>query len=250
MQGDARAGLAEDQARVIDVLQHGPSAYPESLFAGPSHRVLLGLKAHANTISHARLIALEDTFPRTLTRIGLQQFNTLSRAFIELEATRVRKLMQLGEGFPAFLSAQGLGGEVIQLARVEWAWLQSYHAADAPALQMADLAGLDEAALLGLPVVLHPACNWVDTDADLAGDLPELAVGGDARTTRILITRPEAAVLLHALDEDRAAVLDILAGARLMSNLLEGAIERLGEARALPCVFALIGAGTVAAQEA
>ncbi len=38
---------------------------PDDLFAGPHERVLVGMKVHANTISHARLVALEETFPRT-----------------------------------------------------------------------------------------------------------------------------------------------------------------------------------------
>ena len=48
--------------RAIDL---GPDFAPHDLFSAIPERVMLGLRVHANTISHARLVALEDTFPRT-----------------------------------------------------------------------------------------------------------------------------------------------------------------------------------------
>lgn len=245
MPPEVTTSLAEDQALIIDVIQHGPAAFPSQLFAGSSDRALLGLKAHANTISHARLVALEDTYPRTLLRLGLERFNTICREFIERPDTRTRKLMQIGADFAAFLADQGCDAVTVQLAQIEWAWLESYHSADVPALGLPDLAGLDEAGLLDLPVTLHPACRWVTADAGIAKELSELASGDASTCANVLITRPDAAVLIHALDADRSAILDILLRADRMRNLLDGAIERLGEANALPAIFAFIEAGVL-----
>lgn len=245
MPPEATAGLAEDQARIIDVIQQGPAAFPSELFAGSTDRALLGLKAHANTISHARLVALEDTYPRTLQRLGLERFNTISRAFIERPDTRTRKLMQIGSDFAAFLPDQGCDAVTVQLAQIEWAWLECYHAADAPALRLPDLAGLDEAGVLDLPIIIHPACRWVAADAGIAEELTELASGEAATCTTVLVTRPEATLMLRALDTDRSAILEILLHAERMRNLLDGAIERLGEASALPAIFAFIEAGVL-----
>lgn len=240
------AMLADAQARIVTVIQQGPKAFPQGLFSGPDARALLGLKAHANTISHARLVALEDSFPRTRERIGHQRFNALSRQFIELPDARIRKLMRLGEAFPAFLASQGCDAQSCELAQIEWAWLESYHAADAPALMLGDLATLDEAALLAMPIALHPACRWVHVSAPIADQLPELGTREPADCPTVLITRPEADVLLHPLDKDKAVGFEILLGAGQMCNLLGSAIERLDEARALPVIFALIGAGALA----
>ena len=56
--------LADSQARVIACLQKGPAHFPAGLFTESRERALLGLKAHANTISHARLVALEQAYPK------------------------------------------------------------------------------------------------------------------------------------------------------------------------------------------
>src|SRR3546814_7611993 len=73
------------------------------------------------------------------------------------------------------------------MARVEWAWLESYHAADASALALADLAGLDEAELLGLAIRRHPATNVVV----LASDAAPLVDPKFAADTRVLLVRSE-----------------------------------------------------------
>ena len=43
------------EANFIDTINNGPDVLDPALFAGPLDRVLIGLKTHANTISHARL---------------------------------------------------------------------------------------------------------------------------------------------------------------------------------------------------
>lgn len=237
--------LADDQARIITVLQQGPEAFPSGLFAGHPDRVLLGLKAHANTISHARLVALEQTFPRTRAYIGAEAFNTLSRDFIELPEVRKRKLMTIGEGFAGHLDGIAAAPLASDLARVEWAWLQSYHAADVAALRLEDLAQYDEAGLLSLPVILHPAARVVEIDGAVAGLIPELMASPHA-TAAILVTRPDAEVCLVALDAARTGIATQAKNCGNMGNLLQAVIETLGEAEALPAVFALIEAGMLA----
>ena len=139
--------LERDQAAIVATLLKGPALLPGDIFAGDEAAVLRGLRVHANTISHARLVALEETFPRTRDYLGESQFNRLSRDFIESGGAGRRALADIGAGFAAFLSDP----IAADLARAEWAWLDSYRAAEAPALRLADLAGLREAVLLDLP---------------------------------------------------------------------------------------------------
>lgn len=238
--------LADDQARFIAVLQQGPEAYPDGLFADDADRVLLGLKAHANTISHARLVAIEQTFPQTLERMGHAKFNALSRQYVDLPNVRKAKLAGIGEEFAAFLAARGCEPSLIDLARIEWAWLESYHAADCQALRLADLAGHDEAALLNLALRLHPATRLVFVSASIEEILPDLPGAGTARSRAVLVTRPDADVRLTPLDATQAVVADLAKKASRMRNLLSAALETASEADALPAVFALIEAGMLA----
>ena len=237
--------LLDDQARFIAVLQQGPSVFPEGLFADATERVLLGLKAHANTISHARLVALEETYPRTREHLGEAVFNALSRDFIERAEVRPRKLMQLGEGLADFLADRVHDVAAVDLARVEWAWLQSYHAAEAEPLQLADLAALDEDGLLDLGLALHPAARLIRTQTPLRPLMPELAECAAPHMRFLLITRPAHEVLLHPLAAISADLLRQTHFPAPMRNLLAQAIERAGEAEALPAIFALIGAGAL-----
>lgn len=237
--------LEADQARFLAVLQQGPSAFPDGLFAGEPSRALLGLKAHANTISHARLVALEQTYPRTLEHLGHATFNVLSRDFIELPDVRQRKLMQIGEGFSAYLAQHHTDPPVADLAAVEWAWLESYHAADAPALALGDLAAYDEPGLLALEVILHPSSRIVATGSAVIELLPEVEANC-ASCAAILVTRPQHIVRLLPLSTLQAQIAHGAENCATMGNLLQTAIEALGEAEALPTVFALIEAGMLA----
>ncbi len=237
--------LLEGQARFIAVLQQGPSAFPEGLFADAPDRALLGLKAHANTISHARLVALEETYPRTREHLGEPEFNALSRTFIERPDVRRRKLMGLGEGLAEYLADQTHDAAAVDLARIEWAWLQSYHSPEAQALELADLAGLDEQGLLDLGLALHPSMRIVETHAALRALMPELAESAAPEMRYLLITRPAHEVLLHPLAPLSANLVMQTQFPATMGNLLAQAIERAGEAEALPAVFALVGAGAL-----
>lgn len=237
--------LKDSQKRFVTVLQHGPSAFPHGLFAGDSERALLGLKAHANTISHARLVALEQAYPRTLAHIGPEAFNAVSRTFVERPDVRQRKLMSIGEDFAEHLAGQGSDPLAADLAAIEWAWLESYHAADSAALRLADLARYDETALLDMPVVLHPAARVVPVASAVTAVLPELE-GDNASTVAILVTRPAEAVRLLPLDGGQAAIAAHAKNCVTMGNLLQGAIETAGEAEALPVIFALLEAGLLA----
>ena len=242
------SSLRASQGHILDTLYHGPGHCPEDLFAGPAARTLMGLKAHANTISHARLVALEETYPRTLQRLdrlqGEGSFNALSRDFIARDSVRAQPLIRIGKGFGGFLAARGCDAASADLARIELGWLESYHAADVAALDLAALAGIGEAALMALPLALHPAARLVPLTAPVARELTELADW--CRAAAIMVTRPDAEVQLHPCD---AATAQLVArfrkepqNCRTMRNLLQHAAE-LPDIDAQTVVTGLIGAG-------
>ncbi|WP_428628414.1 putative DNA-binding domain-containing protein [Sphingopyxis sp.] len=226
--------MLEDQAAIAATLLRGPGQLPPGVFAGDPAAVLRGLRVHANTISHARLVALEATFPRTREHMGAGEFNRVSRAFIDVGGAQGRSSALIGAGFPDWL-ADPL---VADLARVEWAWLESYHAADAPALALADLTGLDEAALLALVVRRHPAMRVV-TLTRAAAPLLDRVFAHDVRA--LLVTRPDAEVRLFAIDAADAAVLDMAREFLPLGNLIGHLAEHHPGGGA--AIAALIGAG-------
>lgn len=190
--------LEDLQRAMAATLAHGPARLEPALFAVPVDRLLLGLKAHANTISHARLVALEDTFALTRDAIGHLAFHELSRAYLDMPGTTAAPLAEIGHAYPDFLASQGSACDQINLARAEWAWLLSWRAADATPLDLAQLAGCSEDALLATPIRVHPAAHLL-TLSEPAGAM--FSPFGDVRGARaLLFTRPEEAVMVSPID--------------------------------------------------
>jgi len=239
------------QSAVMQALDHGPAYLPEGLFAGSPDRVLAGMKVHANTISHARLVALEDTYPRSREVLGHEAFNAHSRRFIVQPGVTAAALADIGAGFAAFLREAGESAGAADLARFEWCWLASYHAADAAALALDALAGLAPEALLDCAVQRHPAA-CAGRFAPLVHRLIGAEVRGLAEADAILIARPDAAVLVSPAS---ALMADVLAAAEnpvTIGNLLEQGCEWPDDAAAqadgiMPSLVALITAGALIA---
>ena len=249
--------LAAGQYHFIDTIQKGPSACPDDLFDGPMDRVLLGLKSHANTISHARLVALEQTYPRAREHMGHEEFHRLSRLFVDQAHVMQRSLNIIGEGFGTFVSSHQAEvserATTVGLIEAEWYWLESYNAADAESLTMADVAALDEAGLVSLPICSHPSLRIIDAaSADAAAfimssfdDLTDAPVAQETSATAVLTVRPDHEVIIRLIEDVDWQLIRMIQKSSRMGNLLQYAIEQWGEETALARVFALIEAGVV-----
>ena len=234
------------QANFIATVNHGRDALDHSLFDGPLDRVLLGLKAHANTISHARLVALEETFPLTRQALGDEQFNQLSRGYVETPEARACDANSIGKPFPVFLQPAVADRAIVELARLEWAWLESYHAAEATPLALDNLATLSEAALLTQRVGWHPATRLVPISGALPDVLPELH---SENAEAILIVRPDVDVRLLALDAMTMQIAALVEKTTTIGNLLDLASEQGSDADPIGPALNLIGAGALVAME-
>jgi len=239
--------LLEAQRNFVGTINEGPSALDPALFVGDADRIILGLKAHANTISHARLVALEQSFPMLHLELGDSAFNSLSREYVETPAARAFDLNDTGKGFVAFLERCEIAAAMIDLAAIEWAWLESFHAADAMPIGLDRLARLNEALLLDFKVALHPAVRLRRLQAPLVQSLAELAVDGNPAS--ILIARSEADVRLLALDAVGTLLIEKMSAAASIGNLLSLACEHGHEADPIGPVLNLIGAGALIAME-
>lgn len=234
--------FAAGQRAVLDTLNHGPAALPDDLFDGPVARVLLGLKAHANTISHARLVALEETYPKTRAQIGEAAFNALSRTFLDQPRVAARPLATIGDGFADRLAADHPAAA--DTARIEWAWLMTYHAADAAPLALADLAGIDPQAIVDIVLAAHPAARLVRLSAPLTGPIADESPAL-AGATVILATRPHADVGLTPATAAMATGFEQAATAIPIGNLIDRIAEQGFGDEALAVIIALIECGAL-----
>ncbi len=234
--------LENMQASMMTVLDHGPTYLEPWLFEGAPMRMLRGLKVHANTVSHARLVALEETFPKTRECLGHPEFNELCRDYIDYPGVTGFSLDQIGRKFAEFLDARLVADEIRDLVRVEWAWLESYHAAEAVPLELADLASLSDAAVLDMEIVLHPSVRTIGFDAPphevLVSEAPGLA-----NAAALMIVRPQEQVLMSPLDFAQLAATGYAAEPVRICNLLASLGELQDDTELLPTLISLIGTG-------
>lgn len=239
--------LADAQRNFIATVNDGPDALDATLFAGAPDRIILGLKAHANTICHARLVALEDSFPLTRAEIGEDRFNALSREYVETAEAKACDLAQIGHHFAPFLQNAKMPAAIVDLAAIEWAWLESYHAADASPLTLEAMSALAETDLLNLAVILHPSARICSLRAPLTPLLAHLAE--EAKPSAILVIRPDAEVRLLAIDVRSLQAAQNCRQPCTIGNLLALASEQGDEADPIGPVLTLIGAGALVAME-
>lgn len=228
------------QRSMMAAIDGGPGFVDESLFSGDRAAAMRGLAVHANTISHARLVALEETFPRTREQLGHGRFNALSRDFIERNEARAEPLNTIGRHFANYLGICEAPNAAV-LAAFEWAWLESYHAAEDKALELADLAGAGEEELLAITVARHPAARLVSANAGpwLEDELP-----GIAGAAAILVTRPGADVMVSSANAPMARQFALLADPQPVCNLLAAGREQDGE-DGLHALLAMLEAGSL-----
>lgn len=242
--------LAESQSRFIDCLQKGPDHLPVEMFTESADRALLGMKAHANTISHARLVALENAYPKLHEHMGHEDFHAISRDYIDQDHILLCDMNNIAQDFAIFLQKREIGATEVDLANVEWAWLESYRAAEADPVMLEDIVTLDEEGLLALPIDLHPAVQLIQLSGKLSPELSEL---GEKTPHSLLVARPEVQVLFHPLTMVEHQIAKKIANISTMGNLLEKAIELVGKnanaegsaEQAMPHLIKLIQAGAL-----
>jgi hypothetical protein len=204
---------------------------------------------YRNNVAVGLIAALEARFPVTRRILGAESFRAIARAYAQTRKPRSPILIAYGDDFPAHLETLGVERGVAELARLENAWVEAYHAAEAPAVVLDDLARLDPAALADMRVTLHPATRLL-AFATPAGSLwaahQEGAEPLDRPTPQAedaLIARPHADVTVRILPPS---------GYAFATRLRDGAtLAEAAEALADPSMFGahivgLVTAGAIA----
>ena len=205
MQPDALTSLHQ-------ALRFGPGYCPPELFEGSVPAIVRALKVHANNISHARHVALEETYPRLVEMMGVEAFHATAEEFLAEGDAASRSLDGIGEDFERFLDDPTHRN----LARAEWAWLEAFNAAEAEALTLAALASMDPECLVAARIALHPATRWfaLEEPHSLAWD------NAAGEGNHLLFTRPESEVLVRRVDDAAAGILSRVSKSSPAADLL------------------------------
>jgi hypothetical protein len=111
--------------------------------------------------------ALADTFPVVARLVGESFFAEAARRYALAHPSSSGDLHRFGAGFPDFAGAYPHARDLPYLrdvARLEWAWHESFHAGDAPPMDLAALARVPGDRHGDIRFTLHPAARLVDSE--------------------------------------------------------------------------------------
>lgn len=111
--------------------------------------------------------ALADIFPVVQKLVGEAFFRNMARVYLAAEPPLSPLMFEYGHGFAAFLERFEPVAELLYLpdvARLERAWLDAFHAGDVDPLDAGALGRIAPEALGDLTFTVHPATRIVESD--------------------------------------------------------------------------------------
>ncbi len=207
---------------------------------------------YRNNVFVALVDGLEARFPAVARIVGRDYFRAMARGYAGAEPSRGAYL-DYGRSFPDFLAGFGPVADtpyLADVARLEWARHESYHAPDAAALSAAAFAAL--APDPGAALALHPAARlvssaypihaiWAANAHDGAAASLALPDHGEA----VLVTRPDERVAVRALGPGAAAFAAALGKGAALGEAYERARETASEFSLERALRDLLAAGAL-----
>jgi hypothetical protein len=123
------------------------------------------VEVYANGYFYRLLDVLKEDFPATLAVVGADNFHNLVTGYLIDYPPTEPSVYHAGRNLATYLIAHPLCGRwpfLADLARLERATLESFHAADAPALEPGALRALAPTQWPALALRAHPATRLVD----------------------------------------------------------------------------------------
>jgi hypothetical protein len=203
-----------------------PEQAPPSIVSGPNGKSAgKRYNVYRNNVTVSLINALAATFPATQRITGEDFFRAMARFHVRATPPTSPLLFEYGHDFPNFIERYEYARSMpwlADVARIERAWLDSYHAADAEPLTPQALASIPPEQLADIVLTPHPATRIVrsrfpavsilaaNRNAN-SGSRIEATVPEDA-----LVTRPGLEVTVRHLPPGGAAfLLRLVAGETL-----------------------------------
>ncbi|MEX0753406.1 MAG: DNA-binding domain-containing protein [Xanthobacteraceae bacterium] len=229
-----------------------PERATPAVVAGPNGKAAKKrYNVYRNNVTVSLINALAATFPATQRITGTDFFRAMARFHVRATPPTSPLLFDYGRDFPDFIERYEYARSMpwlADVARIERAWLDAYHAADAEPLSPQTLASIPAERLADIVLTPHPATRVVRSR------FPAVTIFAANRSgdpiDRIEATEPEDALVIRPRLEVTVRRLP-LGGAVFLTRLI--ASEPLGAAAAAAfadsAVFDLAGniAGMLAA---
>jgi hypothetical protein len=231
MQSEQHAGYAS--AFTPGLIDPALSA-PVDVIASHGKGVVKRYNVYRNNVTVSLIDALAAIYPAVQRITGVEFFRAMARFHVRATPPKSPLLFEYGRDFPDFIESYEYARDMPWLAdtaRIERAWLDAYHAADAAPLTAQAFAAVDAASLGQLRFIAHPATRIVRSRYPAVsifamnrkdGPLDPLHAS-DAQDA--LVTRPDQDVVVSQLPAGGAAfLLALIAGAPL-GEAMEAALQ-------------------------
>ena len=197
-----------------------PERATPAIVAGPAGKgALRRYNVYRNNVTVSLIDALAAVYPAVRRITGADFFRAMARFHVRATPPASPLLFDYGRDFPAFIGtyeyARGMPW-LADVARIERAWLDAYHAADAKPLTPAALAAVPREKLADLVFITHPATQIVRSRFSAV-----TIVAANRSTNPVdkidasmpedgLITRPDFDVVLRRLPPGGATFIESL----------------------------------------
>jgi hypothetical protein len=188
---------------------------------------------YRNNVFVSLVEALKARFPAVRNAVGTEFFSALARDYAGSNMPVSPLMMQYGDSFPDFIETFPPLADypwISDLARVECAITQSYHASDAPLLGAEAFAAIAPEQLGELKITLHPALKLVQSSFPIATlwqmNSGRVAVSplDDIPAETALIQRPHFTVSVKGISTSGGAFLNALKGGHTLSQAADLAV--------------------------
>ena len=173
-------------------------AHPAGLENGLGEPSGRRFDVYRNNVSTSLIAALETAFPIIQKLVGEQNFKVLANAFFRKHPPKSPVMMFYGDEMPAFLAQfqpTSTIGYLPDVARLELAIRESYHAADVDPVDPSALQRLSPEELTAAKLTLVPSTKLVRSDWPIysirAFNLGEAAQPPQMASESVLVVRPE-----------------------------------------------------------
>lgn len=211
-----------------------PTVMTPAFVTGPhGKRADKRYNVYRNNVTVSLITALTSIFPAVERITGPDFFRAMARFHVRQTPPKSPLLFEYGRDFPDFIDGYEYAAHMPWLsdvARIERLWLDSYHAADAPAISPAAFAAAAPEALGDLTFTPHPATRLVSSVhpavtifAMNRGKGPVSRV--ENRAEDGLITRIGDEVTVRLLAPGHADFLRALLGGHSLANAVASAFE-------------------------
>jgi hypothetical protein len=231
----------------VEALRDPGAARPDGLTDGLGRSAGRRFDVYRNNVTVSLIEALRTAFPVVETLLGEANFRILARAFAQAHPPSSPLMMFYGAEMPGFLAAYGPTSHTRYLpdvARLELALRESYHAADAAPVPSDKIAALPPETLIGARLQIAPSARLIRSDwpihaiwrfnTEPGAPKPQMAAED------VLILRPEFDPAPHLLPPGGGAVVARIMDGASLGDALEDETTDLARILAI-----LIGHGAI-----